>query len=105
MMGQANRPQKKSPGMLLGCLFPIALLIGLITLVSFLAPTFNMGDQLGLVILGVFIVVLLVTGYMWFGPKDLLVTTAVLVGILGACFLLCTVLFMLNRTGTTTVGG
>ena len=107
MMGQPTRAKRKSPGALLGCVFPLALLIALIALISFLAPSLNLGDMLGLVILIAFIVVLLITGYLWVGPKDLLVTTAVLVGIMGACFLFCTVLFLLNNAGqgTTTVGG
>lgn len=102
MLGAPNRPKRKSPGGLLGCAFPLALMVVLIGLLSFL----NLGNQLGLYVIGVVVLVALIAGYMWAGPKDLLVTTAVLVGLMGACFLLCTVLFLLNNgAGTTTTTG
>ncbi len=107
MIGQPTKAKRKSPGTLLGCVFPLALLVALIALISFLAPSLNLGDMVGLVIFAAFVVVLLLTGYLWIGPKDLLVTTAVLVGIMGACFIFCTVLFLLSSSGqgTTSVGG
>src|SRR5215210_5648848 len=49
------------------------------------------------------VLALLVTLVYWLGPRDAVVTTMSLLGLLGACFLLCTLLFYVNDASSKAV--
>ena len=104
MIATSKRVKKKGVGPVWGCLVPFVGTVIALVFFSYLVTQFNIGEGAALGYIGIVVAGLMVVGLLSMGPKDLLSTTLVLLGLMAACFLLCTVLYRLNNPGVTTFG-